>query len=226
MRPETGTAQIETIEAVTLGRYLVRPPAADAPRPAPVLVGFHGYGQNAERHLWELDRVDGSADWLIVSVQGLHRFYDRKAGEVVAAWMTSQDRERMILDNLAYVASIIDTIHRRHETTSTIVYCGFSQGVAMAYRAATQLPSPAAGVIALAGDVPPELQRDATIRWPRLLIGRGDSDSRYTEAQLNADLEFLKTTDADVETYVFDGGHGWVDPFREATGRFLRSVRS
>ena len=112
------------------------------------------------------------------------------------------------------------------KTTSTIVYCGFSQGVAMAYRAATQLPSPAAGVIALAGDVPPELQRDATIRWPRLLIGRGDSDSRYTEAQLNADLEFLKTTDADVETYVFDGGHGWVDPFREATGRFLRSVRS
>ena len=226
MRLKSGTAQVETIKAVTLGRYLVRPPTSGAPRPAPVLVGFHGYGQNAEHHLWELDQVDGAADWLIVSVQGLHRFYDRRANEVVASWMTSQDREQMIANNLAYVASILDTIHRRYETTSTIVYCGFSQGVAMAYRAAARLPPAAAGVIALAGDVPPELQHDPTICWPRLLIGRGESDARYTEARLNADLAFLKTTGADVEAQVFEAGHAWADPFREATGRFLRSVRA
>ena len=200
--------------------------APGASMPAPLLVGFHGYGESAERHLRELDQVDGIGDWLVVSVQGLHRYYDRRDGEVVASWMTSQDRERMITNNLSYVASIIDTIHRRYETTSTIVYCGFSQGVAMAYRAATRLPLTAAGIIALAGDVPPELQDDDTIRWPPVLIGRGDSDERYSEAQMNADLSFLKTTDADVEAVVVEAGHAWADAFREGMARFLRTARS
>ena len=128
---ESSTARFETVEAAILGRYIVRPtPAAQAP----LLVGFHGYGENAERHLQELIQIDGIANWLVVSVQALHRFYDRRSGEVVGSWMTSQDRERMIGDNLSYVAAILNTIHQRYQTTSTIVYSGFSQGVAMAYR--------------------------------------------------------------------------------------------
>ena len=109
--------------------------------------------------------MDGSGDWLVVSVQALHRFYDRRTDEVVASWMTSQDRERMITNNIAYVASIIDTIHRRYETSATIVYCGFSQGVAMAYRSATRLSLTPSGIIALSGDIPPELQDDPSIHW-------------------------------------------------------------
>ena len=220
---ESSTARVETVEAAILGRYIVRPtPAAQAP----LLVGFHGYGENAERHLQELIQIDGIANWLVVSVQALHRFYDRRSGEVVGSWMTSQDRERMIGDNLSYVAAILNTIHQRYQTTSTIVYSGFSQGVAMAYRAEILLPPSTAGIIALAGDIPPELQSDSSIRWPRILIGRGENDSRYTDAQLNADLAFLKTVDADVESLVFEGKHEWTGPFREATARFLQAVRS
>ena len=95
----------------------------------------------------------------------------------------------------------------------------------MAYRAAVRLPLEASGIIALAGDVPPELQEDSSIRWPKTLIGRGADDDRYSDAQLNADSSFLRGAGADVEALVFEGGHGWADPFRDAVARFLGAVR-
>ena len=128
--------KIETLDARNTGRYLVRSPASDVP--APLLVGFHGYGENAQQHLCELSSIPGSDGWLLVSVQALHRFYERKTGTVVGSWMTSQDREQMILDNLAYVDSVVAAVSDAHGTTSTVVYSGFTQGVAMAYRAAVR----------------------------------------------------------------------------------------
>ena len=54
-----------------------------------LLVGFHGYGENAEKHLVEMESI--GSGWTLASVQGLHRFYTRSE-EVVASWMTRQDR--------------------------------------------------------------------------------------------------------------------------------------
>jgi len=58
------------------GRYVTVPPAAGGP--APVLVGFHGYAENAEIQLERLRAIPGSERWLMVSIQGLHRFYQRR----------------------------------------------------------------------------------------------------------------------------------------------------
>ncbi len=44
-------------------------------------------------HLTHLARLDPAHAWLRVSVQGLHRFYTR-ANQVVASWMTREDRAR------------------------------------------------------------------------------------------------------------------------------------
>ena len=71
-------------------------------RPSPLLVGFHGYRENAASHMAMLTRIAGTEGWLIVAVQGLHRFYT-KGGDVVASWMTREDRELAIADNVAYV---------------------------------------------------------------------------------------------------------------------------
>ena len=68
-----------------------------------------------------------------MSVQGLHRFYRGRTDEVAASWMTREDRDVAILDNLAYVAAALDDVSRDESTR--IVYAGFSQGVAMAFRA-------------------------------------------------------------------------------------------
>ena len=221
-RPQRAAAAVHTIAATTHGRYLVAP--AGGAGPAPLLVGFHGYGEHAERHLAELDRIPGSGRWTRVAVQALHRHYSDGARHVVGSWMTRQDRELAIADNIAYVRAVVREVRAAHPTTGALVCCGFSQGVAMAYRAAARCGHDCRGVIALGGDVPPELRADATVAWPPILIGRGRTDARYTAEKLDADLAALRGAGATVESLLFDGGHEWTDDFRDGAGRFLAAV--
>src|SRR4029077_7493688 len=121
-----------TIATTTHGRYLVEPPSAAGA--APLLVGFHGYGETAEAQLDRLRAIPGAERWLIVSIQGLHRFYERRTNEVIASWMTRQDREAAIADNLTYVAGVMNAVTREWPDATRLVFAGFSQGVAMTFR--------------------------------------------------------------------------------------------
>lgn len=209
-----------TIETATHGRFLLQTPetgTADA-----LLVGFHGYAENAERHMDQLQRLPGVAGWVVASVQGLHRFYTR-TDDIVASWMTRQDRELAMADNIAYVDRVIAEIRKEH-AISSVVNIGFSQGAAMAFRAAVWGAAPCRGVIALGGDIPPELKHEA--QWPveRALIGRGTEDPWYTHEKLQADVAFLRSIGVGVQTTVFPGGHEWTDEFRQSAAAFLESV--
>lgn len=216
------------IATATHGRYLVDGPAGEGP--FPLLVGFHGYGENADVMLEVLQRVRGARPWLLASVQALHRFYSRGNDLVVASWMTRQDREQAIADNTAYVAAVIAAIRAEYAASHVVAYVGFSQGVAMAYRAAvaTQGPRPTgAGVtpvaiVALAGDVPPDVAPHAA-RLPPVLIGRGTGDQWYTEARGEADLATLRAAGLAPEMHVFDEGHVWEATFIERAGAFLEA---
>ena len=125
--------EAKQIATLVHGTYLVELPEPLAG--APLLVGFHGYGENAAIHLAELARIPGASRFLLCSVQGLHPFYN-KAGEVVASWMTRHDRERAIEDNVRYVAAVVTRLQRDYPVGERLVFAGFSQGSAMAYRAA------------------------------------------------------------------------------------------
>ena len=138
--------------------------------------------------------------------------------------MTRQDRELAIADNIAYVHDVVNAVRREYKTAGRLVYCGFSQGVAMAYRAALRAGHPCRGIIALAGDVPPELRSDPELAWPPVLIGRGKLDTWYTQEKLDSDLEFLRNARVAVTPLVFKGGHEWTDAFRAAAGRFLAEL--
>src|SRR6186997_724722 len=160
-------AIVRTIEARVHGRYLVRVPQTEGPWPA--LVSFHGYGEDASANMAALERIPHIDGWLLVAVQALHPFYT-KHERVVASWMTRQDRELAISDNIRYVKTVVDAVRSEFMTSvPSTVFAGFSQGVAMAYRAAASVA--AAGVVVLAGDVPP----DVTQTLPDILIGRGRS---------------------------------------------------
>lgn len=218
------------IEAQTHGRYLVDWP--DGTARAPLLVGFHGYAEHAERMLEVLQRIRDTRRWGLASVQALNRFYNR-AEETVGCWMTSQERERQIADNLSYVARVVGAIRSAHAVSDCIVYAGFSQGVAMAYRAAAFVheradPSPApippaAGLIVLAGDVPPDVAPRAA-SLPPVLVGRGTTDEWYTAAKADADLDVLRRAGGQPAVHVFDGGHVWDDSFVARAGAFLDRV--
>jgi len=209
-----------TIATTTHGRYLVVPPAAAGP--APLLVGFHGYAEGAEAQLARTRAIPGADAWRLVAIQGLHRFYQRRASEVVASWMTRQDRELAIADNAAYVNAVVDAVAAEWAEPMRIVFTGFSQGVAMAFRAAAASTRPIAGVIAVGGDVPPELPAASLARIPAVLIARGTRDDWYTTAKFDADIGRLRAAGASVAPLAYDGGHEWSDPVVEAAAAFLR----
>jgi predicted esterase len=191
---------------------------------APLLVGFHGYGENAELHLAELARIPGVERFARAAVQALHPFYTRR-DEVVANWMTRFDRERAIADNVDYVAAAVARLQAAVPGgAGPLVYAGFSQGVAMAYRAAALAGHACAGVIALSGDVPPELAPSDLARLPPVVLGRGRAEAWYDEAKMAEDVRRLRTAGAAVRPVLFDGGHEWTDAFRAAAGEFLAEV--
>ena len=211
-------SKVEVLPARVHGRYHLRSGGKDS---VGLLVAFHGYGTSAEDILEEVEAIPAIEAWTVVSVQGLHRFYNSRSREVVASWMTRQDREQAIEDNLVFVSDVVGRVVEAEEKSGPLVYLGFSQGTAMAYRAAAGVNRPCHGVVALAGDVPPELaDRDSTSS-PRVLIGRGLSDEWYDEPKLEADLQLLEGLGWETEVLRFAGGHQWTEEFRLRCREFL-----
>ena len=212
------------VPATVHGRVLIEPDEGAAVS-LRVLVGFHGYAQTAGDMMQDLNRIPGASDWTRVSIQGLNRFYTRGDAQVVANWMTREDRDQAIADNIAYVDTAIG--HLRKEvpgfSPGQLVFVGFSQGVAMAYRAALSGARPTAGIIALAGDIPPELKTEAALRhpWPKVLIGVGHLEQWYSSDKIDADRAFLESRGIDHSIVRFKGGHEWTEEFRNAAGTFL-----
>jgi predicted esterase len=210
-----------TVSTRIHGRYLVDVPE----HPRATLVGFHGYQENAAINFDVLRRIAHGRSLALISVQGLHRFYTRSNEGVVASWMTREDRELAIADNIEYVGRVLHKIADEFGITRPLIYVGFSQGVAMAYRAAALVQRPCDGVIALAGDVPPDVAPLAA-SLPRVLIGRGTDDEWYTGAKAGADLALLKKAGTNVVEHVFDGGHEWVASMTARAGDFVDELLS
>jgi predicted esterase len=211
--------ETRTIETPTHGRYLVRVPAGSGPWP--LLVGFHGYRENAAIHLATLEGIPGSERWLLVAVQGLHRFYT-KGGDVAASWMTREDRELAIADNIAYVRRVVNAVRGEFRAGTALVFAGFSQGTAMAFRAAAHIRSDA--VVAVGADVPPDVASQRPVTLPRVLYGRGQRDELYSADFHARDLATLDRLGVPVESVTYDGAHEWTPELLAAVGRLLGAV--
>jgi predicted esterase len=197
------------------GRYLVAIP--DHSRAT--LVGFHGYKENATLHMDVMRRIAGNRPIGLVSIQGLHRFY-AAGGTVVASWMTKEDREHAVADNVAYVGRVLTMVADEFGMTRPMIYIGFSQGVAMAFRAAALVQRPCDGVIALASDVPPDVAPLAA-SLPRVLYGRGERDELYPAVQAAKDLDVLRAAGVHVSAATFDGAHEWTAAFIKNSEAFV-----
>jgi predicted esterase len=119
---------------------------------------------------------------------------------------------------------VIDAIEREFGEPSAIVHVGFSQGASMAYRAAALGARAAAGVIALGGDVPPELGDEALSRIRRVLVGWGVRDPFYTREKRERDEIRLRGAGADVMTAELDAEHAWTDAFVETAVRWIEPL--
>jgi predicted esterase len=204
------------------GRYLVQPHRSGSG--GLWLVGFHGQGQTAQAFLDPLARVPRSGQWLVAAVQGLNRYYAGRANDVVANWMTRQDREHAIADNVVYVDTVLDQLEREFGAPRTIVFAGFSQGVAMAYRAGLLCRHACAAIIVAGGDVPPEFKSADTRPWPRVLAMTGTRDEYYPPVRLEDDMAFVRTRRPDARMVAFEGGHEWGDAVVSAAGELLAGL--
>jgi predicted esterase len=220
--PSDAAPLLRHAPATVHGRYLVQPPHHGVE--GLWLVGFHGYGQSAEVFLDALAAMSRDRRWRVVSVQALHPFYAGRSEQVVANWMTRQDRELAIADNVAYVDAVLDQLEREFGAPRAIVFAGFSQGVAMAYRAGLLGRRTCAAVIACGGDVPPEFEHAKTRDWPAVLAATGRGDAYYPPERLERDLALLRTRRPDARMLVFEGGHEWPAALAGAAGALLDGI--
>ena len=209
---------VETRAVVTPihGRVLVRRTRGAA---RGVLVGFHGYTENAAIQMKRMETIPGADRWTLVAVQALHRFYRGRSHDVIASWMTREDRDDAIADNIGYVDNALRGIER--PASALIVYAGFSQGVAMAYRAALRGAARAAAIVAVGGDVPPELLQDQSLTFPPVFLARGALDALYTTEKHDADIGALRSRGAGVYPHVYEAAHEWPPALNLAIGAWL-----
>lgn len=206
-----------SIETVTHGRVLVR----ETPQSRVVVIGFHGYMENADIQMERLLQTPGSDAWTLVSVQGLHRFYRGRSEAVVAGWMTRQDRDEAIADNIRYVDRVVAEVASGSARLATV---GFSQGVATAFRAGIRGHRRAHAIVAAGGDIPPELLADPDVTFPPSLLARGERDDWYTGDKLQADADALRARGVNVTTLVYPGGHEWTHEVASAAANAIGHI--
>src|SRR5439155_19270829 len=104
----------------------------------------------------------------------------------------------------AVVAGVMVAVGREWPGAPRIVLAGFSQGVAMMFRAAAAAAKPVDGVVAVGGDVPPELERAALARVRAALVCRSMRDEWYTSATFDNDVGRLGDAGSDVQPRLFE----------------------
>jgi len=214
--------KVHVVPTLTHGRVLVREARAAAQKG--LLVGFHGYMETAQIQMERLETIPGSSAWTLVSIQGLHRFYRGRSDQVVASWMTREDREESIADNLAYLSAALEQVP--HDNSTRVVYTGFSQGVAMAFRAGLLGVARTLAIAAVGGDVPPELLTNGALKFPPILFTRGDRDEWLTQARFDRDVAAMAARGVALTTKVYGGAHEWNADVSQAIGDFLETLPS
>ena len=208
------------IQTKVNGSYIIQEPKDKSK--SPLLFGFHGYGETAEDQMNLLQQIPGIEKWTVCSVRALHPFYNTRA-KIGYCWMTSQDRELSIRENVDYVNSIVAEVKKSYPVNNTIVFHGFSQGTAMVCRAALLGDFPANGVILLGGDIPPEFEK--LDKMKRILLARGKRDKFYSSIRWRKDVVHVENSNVESHVCEFNGGHYGHADYYKAVGDFLKHYK-
>jgi len=177
----------------------------------------HGYGQPAREFL-EAFEVIAAPTRRFVAPEALSRFYldptpapGPTPARVGASWMTREDRDNEIADQIDYLDAVAAEILRgRDRTALRLRALGFSQGVATVARWMAAGHVPLDDAIFWAGSLPPELDLDAM--RPRvastrltLVVGTRDKFASWTKA--DAEVARFAAHGIALTIRSFDGGH-------------------
>lgn len=185
-----------------------------------VWIVAHGHGQLAARFLSRFTPLERE-DRLIVAPEALSRYYltsngvHHKNSPVGGTWMTREDREAEIEDQIRYLDLVYDEIFRQVDRGSVRLWVlGFSQGVATVTRWLARGKASADRVVLWAGMIPPELDaagaRALTARGQVTMVV-GSSDEFATPKIVAAQEARLRELGAAFNSMSFEGGHDLSD---------------
>jgi predicted esterase len=167
---------------------------------------LHGYGQLAEFFIRKFQHLSDA--YFIVAPEGMHRFYlSGSSGRVGASWMTKEERETDIQDNLNWL-NALDTELCAKYTFEKKHLIGFSQGGPTAIRWQFQGNLKADQLIVWASVFPPDLELNSEIRMSkssRNYFVIGEKDEFYSLEQQNEVRETYELNG--FISLVFDGQH-------------------
>lgn len=185
-----------------------------------VLYVLHGYGQLARYFIRKFEQLGN--DLLIVAPEGMHRFYLKgSSGRVGASWMTKEDRNTDIQDNLNWLSSLDQHLSKEFTFTRRIIL-GFSQGGATAARWFFNNQSIADSLIIWASVFPPDLDMKEWIKQSdqkENFFILGTEDEFYTKDEQISTLGFYESLNFNCLTY--QGKH---DIHKETLERVLRRI--
>lgn len=148
--------------------------------------------------------------------EGLSRYYldDTRGGShasspVGATWMTREDRESEIADQISYLDSLHDVVAAAASPGATLTVLGFSQGVATACRWLDHGRTRADRLICWGGAIPDDVRlgQGSPIRHPALWLVTGTRDMYVTGERVAHQESVLRAASVPFTRLAFDGGH-------------------
>jgi predicted esterase len=176
-----------------------------------IWIVLHGYGLHPGYFLRKFDVLD-SAVHTVVAPEGLSRFYqDGVTGRVGASWMTKEEREDDIEDNLNYLDKLYSHLRKSCPPDVKLVVLGFSQGRHTTARWLTRRrPEGAHRCIVGASDLPEDCLGAESCETlnklhPTLFIG--DSDPYISPERYERLKQLLDTSKLAYSIIPYSGDH-------------------
>jgi predicted esterase len=175
----------------------------------------HGYGQLARDFVANFTPVSAPGR-TIVGPEALSRYYldDTRGGshatsQVGATWMTREDRDSEIADQISYLDSLHAAVAAQAAPGAALTVLGFSQGVATVCRWLDRGRTRADRLICWGGAIPDDVRlgQDSPIRHPALWLVAGLRDIYATAERVAHHESVLRAAGVPFTRLTFDGGH-------------------
>lgn len=169
----------------------------------------HGYGQLAKYFIKWFEPILNE-NTLIIAPEGLSRFYwNGFSGNVVASWMTKEERNSDIDDYVQYLDKVANEVLQKVMKVN-IHILGFSQGASTASRWAALGKTATSNLILWAGSFPSDidyLKNIETFNKFPLYFFIGDSDELFSEEIIAQYFAEIKEKEISFNLSRYNGGH-------------------
>lgn len=183
-----------------------------------IWIVLHGYKQLSNFFLRKFGiEYDSSVN--IIAPEGMHRFYlEGYRGRVGASWMTSEERESDIRDNILGLDNFLNEVLQDVHPEAKVNVLGFSQGAATAIRWVCRGAVQADHVVIWAGSFPPDIDFESdfdVLKSKNMTVVLGDEDEFFNDSYIQGMDELLKNKHVSFDVLKYKGGHDvYVDVFK------------